>query len=135
MACRSPWEVFPTLGISRSMTYLGMAFSLVWGRGRSLHHGKIRAPGTNGVPVLPPQRLRDLSEVTQIVGGPGGQVLPQRDRSQLRVAAAAGQVGWRETERPEPGHVRRSDRRELPLQRLHRLPPSGRAHGLAFERL
>ena len=50
----------------------------------------LRAQGTtrsHRVAVLVRQRLADLGNVVQVVNGPGGQEMPQRDRSELRVGA------------------------------------------------
>jgi hypothetical protein len=59
---------------------------------RALKHSKIRAPGTDSLPVLVRHNPRDLVKMRQIMSRPRRQQLRQSNGAKGRMAAAAREI-------------------------------------------
>src|SRR5258706_141784 len=59
----------------------------------TVQHAEVRAPRADGIAVLARHHSRDLVQMRQVVRGPGGQQLRQRDDAEGRMASATIEVG------------------------------------------
>jgi hypothetical protein len=70
-----------------------------------LQQWEVGKPGSYCVGVLPAHHSRDLAEMVEVMGHPGGKKLSERNDTELRMAARALEIGLTDVQRFKAAQV------------------------------